>query len=333
MLGLELAELDALEVQLEITGFSSVEIENLLVDIDGSTEEVDLPEISASGVAIARKGDLWVLGRHRLYCGDALLAGSYEAVLAGEKARMVFTDPPYNLQVDGVISGLGKHHREFVQGSGEMNELEFEAFLTGYMKHSSDASVDGAIHYHCIDWRHIKNMMIAGESVYGPPKQMCVWVKSNAGMGSFYRSQHELICIFKVGNAPHINTFGLGEGGRYRTNAWSYPGANAFGRTRQGDLDDHPTVKPTVMVMDAIKDCSHRGEVILDPFGGSGTALLAAEKTGRRARLIELDPLNVDVAVRRWQTLTGKNAVLAGDGRTYDLLALARVGEVTHGQA
>jgi DNA modification methylase len=214
---------------------------------------------------------------------------------------MAFLDAPYNVPIDGHVSGLGKHHhREFAMGVGEMSPAEFTAFLTGALSATAAHSIDGAIIFSCIDWRHLQEMAAAGEAARLEFKNLIVWAKDNGGMGAFYRSAHELIFAFKHGSAKHLNNFGLGGGGRYRTNVWSYPGANTFRRDRDADLALHPTVKPIALVADAIMDVSHRGEIVLDPFGGSGTTLLAAEKTKRVARLIELDPLYVDVIVRRW---------------------------------
>ena len=208
--------------------------------------------------------------------------------------------------------------------TGEMSDQEFIAFLETFMRLAATHSVDGAIHFLCMDWRHMREILAAAQPIYGSPKNLCVWAKTNAGMGTFYRSQHELVFVFKVGTAKHINNFGLGERGRYRTNVWTYPGVNTFKRGRMEELEAHPTVKPLAMVVDALKDCSRRLGIVLDPFVGSGTTLLAAEKTGRIGRGIELDPHYVDVAIRRWQALTGRSATHLGSGRTFDELAARR---------
>jgi hypothetical protein len=202
--------------------------------------------------------------------------------------------------------------------SGEMSEEEFTTFLHTAMRPMAEFSIDGAIHYFCMDWRHMGEMLAAAQPIYGPPKNLCVWNKTNAGMGTFYRSKHELVFVFKVGSAPHINNFGLGERGRYRSNVWDYAGVNTFRRGRMEELSAHPTVKPLPLVVDALKDCSKRRGIVLDPFLGSGTTLLAAEKTGRLGRGIELDPHYVDAAIRRWQALTGQPAIHVASGSTFD---------------
>jgi hypothetical protein len=202
-----------------------------------------------------------------------------------------------------------------------MSPYEFSAFLERSFRLMTDASCDGAIHFVCMDWRHLGELLLAAAPIYGEPKQLCIWVKDNAGMGSFYRSQHEVVYVFKVGTAPHVNNFGLGERGRYRTNVWRYPGTNSLGPNRAATLAMHPTVKPVALVVDAIKDCSQRGGIVLDPFGGSGTTLIAAERTGRQARLIEFDPHFVDLVVRRWQAFTGAKAIHAERNQTFDEIA------------
>ena len=241
---------------------------------------------------------------------------------------MTFTDPPYNVPIAGHVSGLGKvQHSEFVMGSGEMSETEFGGFLATILKNIAGVSVDGAIAFVCMDWRHLYELLGAARAVGLGHKNVCVWVKTNAGMGTFYRSQHEMIAVFKVGTAPHINSFELGQYGRRRTNVWTYPGVNSFGDGRDEALALHPTVKPVRLVADAIKDCSKRNGLILDPFLGSGTTLVAAETTGRRCAGLELDPRYVDVAVRRWQDFTGEEATLEDDSRTFGEIEESRRGE------
>jgi DNA modification methylase len=233
---------------------------------------------------------------------------------------MVFTDPPYNVPIEGHASGLGSiHHRTFAMASGEMNPPEFTEFLVGSCSLLARHSVDGGIHFICMDWRHIGELLAAGSEVYSELKNACVWVKHNAGMGSFYRSQHELVFVFKHGRGPHRNNVQLGRYGRHRSNVWSYRGANCLGRgTEEGNLLElHPTVKPVAMVADAILDCSARGDVVLDAFLGSGTTIIAAERTGRRSYGLEIDPLYVDTIIRRWQAFTGENAAHAVTGRTF----------------
>jgi DNA modification methylase len=289
----------------------------------------DLYPPSSDREPISRRGDVWRLGPHCVVCGDALKADTYSAALGDEKAAMVFTDPPYNVPIAGHVSGLGTvRHREFAMASGEMSEAEFKGFLAGMMTHAAAFSADGSIHFHFIDWRHLRTLLEAGDGIYSELKNLCIWVKSNAGMGSLYRSQHELVTVFKKGSAPHCNNVELGKHGRHRSNVWEYPGANSFSPTRKSDLEAHPTVKPVAMVADAIRDVTKRGDLVLDPFLGSGTTLIAAERSGRRCAGIELDPLYVDTAIRRWMKLTGKPVVLAADGRSFDDVASERRAEI-----
>ena len=239
--------------------------------------------------------------------------------LAGETVDLLFTDPPDNVPIDGHVCGAGRiRHREFAMGVGEMTKQTFTTFLKDALKPGAERCRDGAIAFVCMDWRHLGELLAAGEQVFCELKNLCVWNKTNGGMGSFYRSKHELICVYKVGTAPHVNSFGLGDTGRYRTNVWDYAGVNTFRRDRLEELNVHPTVKPVALVTDAIKDCSRRGDIVLDPFGGSGTTLIAAQKTGRLARLIEFDPAYCDVIIRRFEGVTGKSAVLERTRQTFE---------------
>ncbi|MBL6613917.1 MAG: site-specific DNA-methyltransferase [Reyranella sp.] len=282
-----------------------------------------VPELERDRPAVSALGDLWKLGKHLLLCGSALDPASYQRLMGDERAQMVFTDPPYNVGIDGHVCGLGSvHHQNFAMASGEMTTAEFTEFLNSFMRHAVDYSQDGAIQYICMDWRHMAEVLDAAGELY-ELKNVCVWNKTNGGMGTFYRSKHEMVFVFKVGSGPHINNFGLGEKGRYRTNVWDYAGVNTFRRGRMDELRAHPTVKPLPLVVDALKDCSKRGGIVLDPFVGSGTTLLAAEKTGRLGRAIELDPHYVDAAIGRWQVLTGQAAVHAETGKTFDELVAA----------
>ena len=248
---------------------------------------------------------------------------------------MVFADPPYNVPISGHVSGLGHaQHAEFPMASGEMSDAAYTVFLTTILERIERHSSSGAIAFVCMDWRHLHELLAAGRAAELTHKNLCVWVKTNAGMGTFYRSQHELIAVFKVGDGPHINSFELGQHGRRRTNVWTYPGFNAFGAERDAALAMHPTVKPVALIADAMKDCSKRNGLILDPFLGSGTTILAAEVTGRRAAGLELDPRYVDCAVRRWQRASGKVGLLAATGESFETVAAARAGEakeVAHG--
>ena len=279
---------------------------------------------SRPGPPISKIGDLWLLGRHRVLCGNALDPAAFAALMGEERAAMVFTDPPYNVPIDGHASGLGAiHHRPFPMASGEMDGAEFTAFLGQAFRNLAAFSVDGSLHYICMDWRHVEELLAAGRDVYGELKNLCVWVKDNAGMGSLYRSQHELVFVFKHGRNGHRNNVQLGQFGRNRSNVWQYPGANSFARCgEEGNLLAlHPTVKPVAMVADAILDCSARGDIVLDAFLGSGTTVIAAERTGRRCYGLELDPAYVDTIIRRWQALTGGSARHAVSGRSFDDLA------------
>jgi DNA modification methylase len=259
-----------------------------------------------------------------LLCGSALDSAAFTVLLGEERAAMVFTDPPYNVRIDGYASGLGAiHHRPFPMASGEMDSSQFTTFLSEAFRNLTAFSVDGALHFICMDWRHVEELLAAARGVYGELKNLCVWVKDNAGMGSLYRSQHELVFVFKHGRSEHRNNVQLGRFGRNRTNIWRYPGANSFARCgKEGNLLAlHPTVKPVAMVADAILDCSARGDIVLDAFLGSGTTVIAAERTGRRCYGLELDPAYVDTIVRRWQALTGGSARHAASGRSFDDLA------------
>ena len=267
-------------------------------------------------------GDLWLLGDHRILCGNSLEGGSYQTLMDGQKARMIFSDPPYNVPVNGHVSGLGKHkHAEFAMASGEMSSDDFVAFHTDYMTRLCEHSLAGSLHNICMDWRHMAEVLAAGNQCYTELKNLCVWVKDNGGMGSMYRSRHELVFIFKHGKASHINNVELGKNGRYRTNVWEYAGGNSFSRLHdeEGDtLAMHPTVKPVQMVVDAILDCTRRRDIVLDAFLGSGSTMIAAEKTGRRCYGIEIDPRYIDTAIKRWQQWTGGTATHAASGKTFD---------------
>lgn len=363
--GLLKSELELLidtDFEVELTGFSTTEIDLMFEAVDPKPA-IDPDETQAADLEVPLvciRGDLWLLGEHRVFCGDSLLQASYQTLLASqalpvvaaqsgdvaspsstpsapydvdtdslETVQMVFTDPPYNVPIAGHVCGKGTvKHDEFAMASGEMSAAEFTTFLQTVLGHMAAVSEDGSIHYICMDWRHLPELQAASLPVYGPMRQLCVWVKDNAGMGTFYRSQHELVCVYRKGEGKHINNFELGQHGRYRTNVWHYPGVNSFRTLHQELLKLHPTVKPVSLIADAIRDCSHRKGIVLDPFGGSGSTLIAAERTGRRARLIEYEPKYVDVTIQRWQRVTGKTAVLARTGQTW-----AEVQQARHGSA
>lgn len=320
-----LAELD-LDFDLTVTGFETAEIDLLIAGLDiGGTDPADTVPDLEDRPTVSRPGDLWRLGRHRLFCGDATVPEAFDQLLQGEKVQMVFTDPPYNVPIHGHVCGLGAvRHADFAMASGEMSEAEFTTFLKTVFRQLAAHSTDGSIHFVCMDWRHLYELLTAGRAAYSELKNLCVWNKSNGGMGSLYRSKHELVAVFKNGAAAHINNVDLGRHGRYRTNVWDYAGINSFGADRADELAMHPTVKPVELVADAILDCSGRAGLVLDCFGGSGTTLIAAERTGRQARLMELDPKYVDVAVERYQQLTGDTAIHAETGRGFAETAEAR---------
>ncbi|WFL78271.1 site-specific DNA-methyltransferase [Altererythrobacter arenosus] len=323
ILAIELQGLIDLDFDLEVTGFSLAEIDFALDSAsEAKPDGTDAPEDvvpETTGLAVCALGDLWLLGRHRLLCGDTRNAEAMDRLMDGQTADLVFTDPPYNVAIDGNVCGLGSvKHREFAFASGEMNRSQFTRFLTETLGNLARVMRDGAIAFVCMDWRHMGELLEAGETAFTELKNLVVWNKTNGGMGAFYRSKHELIFVFKQGTARHTNSFGLGETGRYRTNVWDYAGISSMGADRSDELAMHPTVKPVALVADAIRDCSRRGEIVLDGFGGSGSTLIAAEKTGRAARLIEYDPLYCDTIIRRWQTYTGKQAVLAETGASFE---------------
>jgi DNA modification methylase len=320
------------DFDVELTGFSTGEIDLLL---DGKPTVAtadpadDMTGLGSDRPAVSQPGDLWHLDRHRLLCGDALCSEAYEVLLGADRAQMMVADPPYNVRIHGHAVGRGrKRHREFKMASGEMSEEAFTAFLAAFIRQALAFSENGSIHYLFIDWRHLPQLLAAARPLYADWKNLLVWNKTNAGQGSFYRSKHELIAVFKSGTAPHVNNFGLGANGRYRANVLDYPSVNGLHPARRGDLDLHPTVKPVALVADLIRDCSRRNGIILDPFAGSGTTILAAESAGRVARVIELDPLYVDVAIRRWEQIAGVPARHAGLGLTFAETAAKRgIGE------
>ncbi|MGD1211277.1 MAG: DNA methyltransferase [Candidatus Acidiferrales bacterium] len=313
-----------LDFSLDITGFEMAEIdttiESLVPASSGKDDPSDvIPEPKTQHV-VTQSGDLWILDRHRVHCGDARNRTAYSTLMENRRAAMVFTDPPYNDPIDGYVTGFGKvHHPEFKMASGEMSPSEFTAFLTIVLAQLGHNSADGALHFVCMDWRHSEELLAAARSVYSEFKNICVWVKENAGQGSLYRSQHELIFVFKRGKSSHRNNIQLGQFGRYRTNVWNYRRATSLGRTtEEGRLaESHPTVKPVELVADAILDCTARSDIVIDPFVGSGTTVIAAERTGRICYGMELNPIYIDTIVRRWQSFTGQTALHAITGKTF----------------
>jgi DNA modification methylase len=307
---------DDIGFDVALTGFSIAEVDTLIeglsVEKPGDLREDAMP---VETPARCRPGDLWALGPHRLLCGNALDGHALATLMDGERADMVFTDPPYNVAIEGHVSGLGRtKHSEFAMASGEMSAAEFTQFLTASFAGMASHCRDGAICFVCMDWRHMQKMLTAGAGVFGEMKNLIVWAKDNGGMGSFYRSRHELIFAWKVGEAPHHNSFELGQHGRHRTNVWQYRGVDTLRAGRIEELQLHPTVKPVAMIADAIKDVSPRGGIVLDPFGGSGSTLISAHRTGRRARIIELDSTYCDRIIRRWEIFAKDEAELVASG-------------------
>jgi DNA modification methylase len=315
----ELSVLD-LDFDLEVTGFDIGEIDLRIESLNPDCEEDDPSDLVAAaqpGPAVSRPGDLWLLRDHRVYCGSALEQASYTSLMREERAAMIITDPPYNVRIEGNVSGLGAtRHSNFGMASGEMDQTQFTSFLNQACFLLARHSIDGSLHYVFMDWRHLGELLSAGLSVYNELKNICVWVKSHTGMGAFYRSRHELILVFKYGDASHRNNIMLGKHGRDRTNVWNYPSPRTL--SDEGNLlSMHPTVKPVRLIADAILDSTERRDVVLDSFLVSGTCLIAAERVGRRCFGMELNPLYVDVIVRRWKAYTGEEAHSASNGKSF----------------
>jgi DNA modification methylase len=331
VLALELPELAELllaeDCDISITGFAPVEIDQLTTDFeeDASDPADTLEPEWTTAAAVSRPGDLWQLGHHRILCGDARDQTELARLIGDARAAMAFLDPPYNRRVRDIVGRGRIKHAEFAMGSGELSRASFVAFLKETLAVAAAVSGAGAVHYVCIDWRGVGELLEAAQRVYSETLNLVVWVKSNAGQGSFYRSAHELIGVFRVGEQSHLNNIELGRHGRNRSNVWHYAGVNTFRAGRLDDLKSHPTVKPVALVADAIKDCTRRGDVVLDTFSGSGTTILAAERVGRRAYTLEIEPRFVDVAVRRWQAFARKDAVHAETGLTFDETASERL--------
>lgn len=329
ILAAELGELAVLlpevDLSLDITGFEPAEVDRALGDLIDTEQEPAEDVIAAPvGRSISQLGDIWILGPHRLLCGDACDERNHRTLMGRDLAAMVFSDPPFNVRISSVVGRGAIRHREFSQASGEMSPSQFTAFLVRAFSPAAKCSRDGSLHLICMDWRHLGEIHAAGEQVYSELKNLVVWSKTNAGQGSLYRSQHELIFVFKNGEAKHLNNIELGRHGRNRSNVWVYPGVNTFRKDRLADLTVHPTVKPVALVADAMRDCSRRGDIVFDPLLGSGTTILAAEKAGRRGYGIEIDPLYVDVAIRRWHEFTKRDAILEATGQTFDEVAAER---------
>mgnify|MGYP003671624178 FL=1 len=329
-LAFEFQALVEVDFDVELTGFDNAEIDLTIDHAFAPVAAAPADQVPAiEDVAVTRLGDLWQLDEHLVLCGDAREPEAYSAVLQGRLAVVTTTDPPYNVRVRGNVCGSGAiKHDDFVMASGEMSEEEFRDFLEAFTRNAIQSSTPGSLHFIFMDWRHLRVLQEVCDKFYGPQVNLCVWVKSNGGMGSLFRSRHELVVVYKNGTAPHVNNVQLGRYGRNRTNVWEYEGANSLSVERRADLALHPTVKPVAMIADVIRDASNRGDLILDPFLGSGTAVIACEQTGRVCAGLELDPKYVDVAVRRWQAYTGNKARHAHTGMTFDEMADLRQGKM-----
>jgi DNA modification methylase len=321
LLANELADLSSmdLEFNLELTGFEVADIDFIIGEVEdrsaGEVETAPVPDECTP--VITRRGDLWLLEKHRVLCGDARNPDDFKVLTGDGKAAMVFTDPPYNVPIAGHVSGKGRaRHREFHEASGEMTRSEFTVFLDEVLTNTADSCRDGAISFVCMDWRHIGELLEAGQRAFDAYLNLCIWAKTNGGMGSLYRSQHELVFVFRKGKVQHRNNVQLGRFGRNRTNVWTYAGVNTFREGRMEEISAHPTAKPVAMVKDAILDVTKRGEVVLDPFLGGGTTVMAAEQSGRIAYAMDIDPAYIDVALRRWRKDTGEEPRRASDNRT-----------------
>jgi DNA modification methylase len=310
ILQMELAELASMDIDIDptLTGFSVGEIDVILrTNVDPDDEAVPALPLAPR----TKPGDIWILGEHRVGCGDSRDGAFLRAIIGGgEQIDAAFLDPPYNVKISGNAVSKGTH-REFAMASGEMSEDEFRRFLSETLGAAARVSRDGAVHFICMDWRHMDDVSVVGRQVYGDLLNLCVWNKSNAGMGSLYRSKHELVFVYRVGEGPHLNNVELGKHGRNRTNVWDYASVNSLKGSRREDLALHPTVKPTGLVADAIQDVTRRGDLVLDLFLGSGTTLMATDRVGRRFRGLDIDPAYVEVAIERWSQRTSQEPVLA----------------------
>jgi DNA modification methylase len=312
-----------LDFNIEVTGFEMAEID---MYIEGLSEQpkgddpADVLPDDQTAVSVTRPGDRYLLGENVILCGDALNEAKYRELMGQERAAMASADPPFNVPIEGNVSGLGAiQHHNFAMACGEMNKEQFTAFLVRLFSLLALYSLDGALHFICMDWRHISELLAAGEQVYTELKNLCVWVKNHTGMGAFYRSRHELVFVYKHGRDRSRNNVMLGKHGRDRTNVWTYPSPRT--PSEEGNLLAlHPTVKPVRMIADAILDCTARGEIVLDPCLGSGTSVIAAERTGRRCFGLEIDPRYVDTVIRRWQRYTGGEALHAQSSRSFNEL-------------
>lgn len=326
----ELQVLVDAKFNMAFTGYDPIDLDKILTPPLDPTLEDETPLPPAPAKPVSRLGDIWLLGKHRLLCGDSRDEQSYAQLLQGETAALLATDAPFNVKINGHVSGNGRvKHDEFAMASGELSREEFIGLLRLIFLNCRNHLCNGALVYAFMDWRSIADLVVLGRELFERHMNICVWAKRNAGLGSHYRSAHEMIAVFKHGTEPHINNIQFGRLGRNRTNLWQYDGASGFSKTRAKDLEDHPTVKPLAMMSDIIRDASGPDDLVLDPFGGSGSTLIAAEITGRRAALIEIEPKFVDVTLRRFQERTGKEPVLAASDKPFSVIARERLEEET----
>jgi DNA modification methylase len=318
-LAVRLQELVLEGSDITLTGFEIAEADQLILDhVAGEEDPLDHFPLPRPSKVITIRGDVWQLGPHRVVCGDVRSSADVDMLCGSFDCAMLHTDPPYNLKLAGLVGRGKRKHEEFAMASGEMSDAEFADFLRAFLEQAARHSKDGSLHFIFMDWRHIDTLLQVGRSVYQQFVNLVVWVKTNSGQGSFYRSQHELIVVFRAGTGAHLNNIELGRFGRNRSNVWQFAGVNSFGKGRLDLLAAHPTSKPVGLLIEAIKDCTKRGDYVLDLFGGSGSTLLACEKVGRRGLLLEIEPRFVDLTIRRWQDFTGKDAIHIGSGKTFD---------------
>lgn len=333
-LKLELAYQLEFKTDLTLLGFEPPELDALLeissgeVDAPDPADEVgDLP--APGSPAVSEPGDVWELGDHLIYCGNIRDVDMVADLFGSSAIDLVLTDPPFNVPVKGHVRVKAEKFEEFAEASGEMSEEEFVNFLSTFIVVANQHRKLGALYYAFMDWRHAHEMLEAIRDTGFELVNLCVWAKPNGGMGSFYRSRHELVFVFREPGVSHLNNIELGKNGRYRTNVWEYAGATGGKADAEDDFSLHPTVKPIRLVADAILDSTVPGNTVFDPFLGSGTTLLAAERTKRRCVGIELAPAYVDVAIRRWEEMTGREAVLRETGQSF----AARASGLTTGTA
>ena len=313
------------EVPVEVMGWSTGEIDVILDGESAGVGNDPADEVPAPPAApVSRIGDLWKLGDHRLLCGSSLEADSWTRLMSGKVGALCLSDGPFNCKINGHVSGT-KRFSEFAMASGEMTFEQFIDFNTQWLNASKAVLKDGALVMAFMDHAHLYELMTAGRNAGLHHLNMCIWAKTNGGMGSPWRSQYELVLVLKHGTAPHTDCVNLGRHGRYRTNIWTCAGANAFGPTRDADLADHPTVKPQKLLAEAIRDVTRSGDIVIDAFSGSGSTILACERTKRLGYAIEIEPRYVDVAIRRWEDATGQQASLETTGQTFTQMRESRL--------